>query len=82
MATKRQAVLDRIESLEQAIRRAKEYLESGNHAEWHGFKPLFTPRRRAGKQPPPHKDWVRNVFLARMEKALSRSEKVLERLPQ
>jgi len=29
---KRKAVLDRIESLEQAIATAKEYLESGKHA--------------------------------------------------
>jgi hypothetical protein len=73
-------VLDRIELLEQAIGRAREYLDSGRHARWAGFRPLFVRKLRDGKELPPHKDWVRHVFLPRMEKALSRAEKVLERL--
>jgi len=73
---KRKAVLERIESLEGAIRRAKEYLETGTHADWQGFRPLFG--RKAGL--PPHKDWVKNVFLPRREKALARAEKILEKL--
>jgi hypothetical protein len=77
---KRMAVLDRIELLEQAIVRAREYLESGKHAQWSGFRPWFDRKLLDGKELPPHKDWVKNVFLPRMEKALSRAEKTLERL--
>jgi len=80
MNAKRKAVLDRIESLEQAIRKAREYLESGEHANWSGFRPLFDRRLRDGTELPPHKDWVKNVFLPRTEKALNRAEKILERL--
>jgi hypothetical protein len=78
--TKRQAVLDRIQSLEEAIVRAKEYLESGKHACWSGFRPLFVRKFKDGKELPPHKDWVKTVFLPRKEKALRRAEKILERL--
>src|SRR5688500_10594169 len=67
---KRKAVLERIDSLEDAIRRAREYLESDKHAEWQGFRPLFG----RGENLPPHKDWVKNVFLRRSEKARSRRE--------
>jgi hypothetical protein len=78
--TKRKAVLERIESLEEAIVRAKEYLESGKHAHWSGFRPLFVSKFKDGKELPPHKDWVKNVFLPRREKALRRAEKIVERL--
>ena len=77
---KRKAVLERIESIEQAIARAREYLESGKHAHWIGFGPLFDRKFRDGKELPPHKDWVKNVFLFRKEKALRYEEKLLERL--
>ena len=77
---KRKAVLERIESIEQAIVRAKEYLESGKHADWIGFRPLFDSKFRDGKELPPHKEWVKNVFLPREEKALRYEEKLLERL--
>jgi hypothetical protein len=78
--SKRKAVLERIGAIEQAISRAKEYLESGKHADWIGFRPLFDSKFRDGKELPPHKDWVKNVFLPREEKALRYAEKVLERL--
>jgi hypothetical protein len=80
MKATRKAVLDRIESLEQAICKAREYLESGEHANWSGFRPLFNCKLKDGKELPPHRDWVNNVFLPRMQKALSRAEKILERL--
>ena len=80
MNAKMKAVADRIESLEQGIRRAQEYLECGKHADWHGFRPLFDRKLKDGKELPPHKDWVKNVFLPHMEKALTRAEKVLEKL--
>ena len=80
MNAKRKAVLARIEELEQAIGRAKEYLESGKHADWAGFRPMFVRKYGLAGELPPHKDWVRNVFLRRTQKALSRAEKVLEQL--
>jgi hypothetical protein len=76
MNPKRKTVVDRIELLEQAIRKANEYLESGKHADWHAFRPLFGHKREL----PPHRDWVRNVFLPRLESALARAEKLLRRL--
>ena len=72
--------VERIKLIEQAIAKAKEYLESGMHEHWVGFRPLFDSKFRDGKELPPHKDWVKNVFLPRMEKALRREEKLTERL--
>lgn len=80
MNVKKKAVLDRIESINQAIARAREYLESGKHAHWSGFRPMFISKVKDGKELPPHKDWVKNVFLPRMEKALRRAEEVVEGL--
>jgi hypothetical protein len=77
---KRKAVLERIESLEQAISKAREYLETGEHAHWHQFRPMFVRKVRDGEELPPHKDWVKNVFLTRMEKELRHAEKILERV--
>jgi hypothetical protein len=76
MNAKTKAVRERIKSLEEAIRKAKEYLESGKHAKWQGFRPLFG----RGEKLPPHKDWVKNVFLRRRQKALAQAEKLLQRL--
>ena len=78
VSAKKKAVLDRIVSLEQAIVRAKEYLESGKHADWSGFRPLFVRKIKNGDELPPNKNWVENVFLPRQEKALRRAEKLLE----
>ena len=80
MNAKRNAVLERIAVLEQAIATAMEYLESGKHAHWHALQPLFVPKLKDGKALPPHRDWVRNVFLPQQEKALSRAERLLDRL--
>jgi hypothetical protein len=80
MDSKKKPVADRIASLEEAIRKAHEYLESGMHGDWHGFRPLFANKVKDGKQLPPHKDRVKNVFLPRKERALSRAETNLERL--
>lgn len=76
MNAKTRAVMERIKSLEEAIRKAKEYLESGKHAKWERFRPWFG--RKADL--PPHTDWVKNVFLRRHEKALAVAEKALQRL--
>lgn len=80
MDPKKKAVLDRIEHLEEAITKGREYLESGRHADWRGFRPLFAPKVRNDKELPPHRDWVKNVFLPRRERALTRAEKALEKL--
>lgn len=73
-------LLARIESLEEAIRKGRDYLESGEHANWRPFRPLFDRKLKDGKELPPHKDWVRNVYIPQMQKALSRAEKMLWRL--
>ncbi len=48
MDPKKKAVLDRIKRLEEAITKGSEYLESGKHAHWNGFRPLFASKRRVG----------------------------------
>jgi hypothetical protein len=80
MNTKIQAVIGRIDRTEEAIIKGREYLESGEHANWHGFHPLFDKKVRDGKAMPPHRDWVKNVFLPRQERALRRAEKLLQKL--
>jgi hypothetical protein len=80
MNTKQKIILDRIEFLKDAIRKANEYLESGEHADWKAFRPLFDRKLRDGEELAPHKDWVKHVFLPRREKALSRQEKLLQSL--
>ncbi len=78
MNSKQKAILDRIKHLEDAIVKGREYLENGKHAHWHGFRPLFVDKFRDGKMLPPHKDWVKNVFLPRHERALGKAQKTLE----
>ena len=79
MNAEKKAILDRIKHFEDAITKGHEYLETGKHAHWHGFRPLFVDKVRDGEILPPHKDWVKNVFLPMHEKALSKAEKLLER---
>jgi len=80
MNPKKKAVLDRIKDLEDAIMKAREYLEIGAHADWHGFRPIFKGKTRDGEKLPPHKDWVKNVFLPSRERALRKAEELLDRL--
>jgi hypothetical protein len=80
MNTKRKAVLDRIKHLEDAIAKGRDYLQTGEHAHWHGFRPLFSEKIRDGKAMSPHTDWVKNVFLSNRERALKRAKKVLNHL--
>jgi hypothetical protein len=74
MNAKKKAVRDRIESFDQSIAKAKEYLESGKHAHWSGFRPMFVVKLKDGKELPPHKDWVKNVFLPHGKSAEARRE--------
>lgn len=80
MNAKRKAISDRIEHLEDSILYGREYLASGKHAHWHGFRALFNAKVRNGRVLPPHKDWVANVFLPRREKALEDAYRLLEKL--
>jgi len=80
MNQKRIAVLDRIRDFEDAIAKGREYLATGQHGHWYGFRPLFNSKTRDGKILPAHKDWVKNVFLPRNERALRQTEKALDRL--
>ena len=80
MNPKRKAVLDRIKDLEEAITKGREYLQTGGHAHWHGFRPLFVGKVKDGEALPPHKDWVKNEFLPSRERALRRAQKILENL--
>jgi hypothetical protein len=77
--SKKQAILVRIKELEERIANGKSYLEGGQHADWNRFRPLFDTKSRGGNALPPHRDWVKNVFLRRAEKALSQAEKLLQR---
>lgn len=82
MSSKEKAILDRIKHIEDAISKGCEYLDTGAHAHWHGFKPLFVDKVKDGRALPPHKDWVKNVFLPHHEKALAKQQKLLERVTQ
>jgi hypothetical protein len=77
---KRKAIRERIRRTEDAIARAKAYLDCGEHAHWHGFRPMFVDKVQNGELCPPHKDWVRNVFLPRCKRALRDAERVLKRM--
>jgi hypothetical protein len=78
--SKKKAVLERIKRLKEAITKANEYLTSGAHATWRGFRPWFAPKIKDGKELPPHKDWVRNVYLPSKERELNRAERIAEKL--
>ena len=80
MNSKTKTIADRIRRLEEAIAKGREYLEFGAHAKWHGFRPWFAVKLRDGQTLPPHKEWVKNVFLPRRERALRDAQKLLEEL--
>ena len=77
---KKNSVLARIKNLDEAIAKGREYLQTGAHADWQGFRPLFYAKKKDGKELPPHPDWVRNWFIPRREMALRRAEKLLEQI--
>lgn len=82
MNLKEKTLIDCIRRIEEEIAKGREYLESGKHADWQGFRPLFVDKVRDGKVLPPHKEWVRNVFLRDHEKSLTAANKLLERLTE
>jgi hypothetical protein len=77
---KRKAVQERIRRLDDAIGQAKEYLDTGRHAHWQGFRAMFVQKVQDGQLRPPHKDWVRTVFIPRFERALRDAERILQRM--
>lgn len=70
----------RISQFEDALRAAREYLDTGAHADWHGFRALFRVKRRDGKVCPPHPDWVKNVFMRGCQRQIERASKALRRI--
>lgn len=80
MNKKTKAVTERIERIQEAIGKGREYLDNGSHADWQGFRPLFTAKIKDGNPMPPHRDWVKNVFLPQEERALRNAEKALRAL--
>ena len=79
MTSKKKPILDRVRHLEDAIVKGQEYLKNGRHADWLGFRPLFKNKVKKGKVLPPHKDWIKNVFLPNHEKALTKAHALLDR---
>lgn len=77
-SNKKRDITKRVKRLEADILKAQEYLEKGEHSSWHKFQPLFNEKIKDGKVMPPHKDWVRNVFIPNLEKELSEAEKLLD----
>jgi hypothetical protein len=82
MNSKEKAILDRIKHLEDAISKGREFLETGKHGDWHRFQPMFVNKVGRDGVLPPHRDWIKNVFLPRQEKLLKHAQKSLERLNQ
>ena len=80
MNSKEKEISERIESLEDTLTKAREYLETGEHAHWHGFRSLFVDKVKDGEVLPPHKDWVKSIFIPRHERALRKAQKRLDAL--
>ena len=76
---KKNEIRSRIKSIEEGIAKANEYLETDKHADWRGFRPYFRVKIRNNKIVPPHKDWIRNVYIPRLERSLKTTEKLLDR---
>ena len=76
---KKEEILKRIKIFEDALIKAHEYLETGAHANWRGFRPFFRLKTVNGKVAPPHRDWVKNVYIPSRQRALNKAEKLLDR---
>lgn len=60
---------------------AYRYLGTDEGSDLRIFRPLFDNKRDAsGDALPPHKDWVKHVFIRRREKAIVRLHKLLRRI--
>jgi len=76
---KKKAILNRLQVIEEEIAKANEYLETDAHSHWHKFRPFFVDKIENDKVSPPHKDWVKNVFIPRRIRELKRAEELLDR---
>lgn len=66
---------------EHQLKLAYRYLDTDQGSDLHIFRPLFDKKLDAsGKALPPHKDWVKNVFIRRREKAIVRLHQLLRRI--
>ena len=77
---KKRSIENRIRRLEAGIKLANQYLETGEHADWAGFRPLFWYKWKGDEICPPHKDWVKNVVIKRLEREITKANKALKRL--
>jgi hypothetical protein len=80
MNSDEKSILDRIKHLEDSILKAEEYLRDGSNSNYHGFQPLFRDKVKNGKVMPPHRDWVRNVFLPNCRRKVRKSLENLKRI--
>ncbi len=76
---KKKDILERINRIEADLIKAHEFLDTGAHTDWHKFHAIFTRKMVGGEIAPSHKDWVRNVFIPSRQRALKKSERLLER---
>ena len=75
------SVMGKIKWCEDQLKLAYRYLDTDEGSDLRIFRPLFTKKLDAsGNALPPHKDWVKNVFIRRREKAIVRLQKRLRRL--
>ena len=72
---KRQARIDRMSSIREALEKANEYLATGKNAHWRGFRPWFGSDDRL-----PHPDWINNSYIPWLQRSLARCEKRLQTL--
>ena len=80
MDLKKKALIERIQRHEEALTKAHEYLETGAHSDWHGFRALFAQKIKDGQLAPPHRDWITNVFIPHFEKAIHKAERKLDQI--
>lgn len=75
--------MGKIRWCEEQLDLAYRYLETDEGSDLRIFRPLFSNKLNvSGNVLPPHKDWVKNVFIRRRENAILRLQKLLRRLEE
>ena len=78
---KRSSVMATRRWCEDQLKLAHRYLGTDEGSDLRIFRPLFDNKRDAsGDALPPHKDWVKHLFIRRREKAIVRLHKLLRRI--
>lgn len=78
---KQNSVIDKITWCEDQLQLAYRYIDTDEGSDLRIFRPLFDKKLDAnGNALPPHKDWRRNVFIKRRERAIVRLNKLLRRI--